>query len=279
MNSPILSSKRKPENTPDDEYFIDLFSNKYIVNDSGVVYEKYIVPDEYAMRMDLISYELYDSLEYVHILCKANRILNPFAVSKGDIINYTTDPSDLESIVQDINIDNEQTDIREQFIDNNKYQRNDPNRARALREGLSLPPTIRTDNTEEISLVNGQILIEQNKTPNRNLNNTPPNNARQIRAGRRRRPTKCELVEAYGSEALNLEGSFDSSSEALEMQVRDERNAKNASEAFSQRRNEGVAQESNNQNQASLETEDFNEGEANDRNFINTESVNFDLDD
>lgn len=50
-------------------------------------YEKTILPEE-DMRIDLVSFNLYGSVDYVDILLRINEIINPLNIRSGDTIIY-----------------------------------------------------------------------------------------------------------------------------------------------------------------------------------------------
>ena len=84
------------EITDNGEILIDLFETTVIDNPQLKNYV-YQVPLEYTGRVDLVTKELYDSINYTEELLVMNNIINPFSVETGDILYYT-DNGNLSSL-------------------------------------------------------------------------------------------------------------------------------------------------------------------------------------
>ena len=66
---------------------IDLLSNFIKIDTKNVIIDDWILVDEQsAMLLDLISYTMYGTDEYVDMLKKFNKINNPLAIQIGQII-------------------------------------------------------------------------------------------------------------------------------------------------------------------------------------------------
>ena len=68
---------------------IDFLENNFDVNYSYPnlkIYKVFLVKEEYLCRPDLLSWEAYDSVNYVDIILKFNHITNPFSMEVDDII-------------------------------------------------------------------------------------------------------------------------------------------------------------------------------------------------
>ena len=61
---------------------------KNIVYNNTIPLSIYIVPREYEMRLDRISYHIYGSSDYVEEIMVLNDIINPYSVKEGQYIYF-----------------------------------------------------------------------------------------------------------------------------------------------------------------------------------------------
>ena len=113
----------------------DLFNKTYIDYPLASSSE-YVVEQDEEMRLDLISFRLYGSVNYVGFLCNINQIDNPLNVMPGDILKYV-DITEVPSFNYEGVKDEE---IRKGLLNANKSSRKDPNRKQFVEQGYSLPP-------------------------------------------------------------------------------------------------------------------------------------------
>lgn len=280
MDSQIIKSKTVIRGDNEDEYRVDLLSNKYYTPyDFDPEYRILVLTERHSMRMDLVSFDLYNSVEYVHQLCKLNRIYNPFSVKPGDTIYYTENPdSMLEKFIREVTFDNEEDDIRIQLLDPQKIQRLDQNRIQAVKEGLGLPPTVKTNEGGEISLVGNNLIVTPELTKVSNSNTRDVERKKPNR--RSKKINKCQIVEKYNtagaSKGPRIYRATNQSAELAE-----ESRLKSANNMiFSNSNNARINSISNNQNSNLLSQSNLNDSNDNteeEASFINTRNVNFDL--
>jgi hypothetical protein len=132
----------------------NLFAKTY-VQDSEPKIQVHIVAKEEEMRMDLVSFNIYDSVDHVDFLCNFNSIDNPLNIKEGDIINYVN----LDSL--SLFIFNEPNDdqIKKGLLNENKAAKKDPNRTKFVEENYTLPPTFLPEPTPQIQSVGNSIII------------------------------------------------------------------------------------------------------------------------
>lgn len=71
------------------ETMMDFLSNNFLVNyfDPQLEVSRILLVEEkHLCRLDLISYEAYQSIDYVDVIMKFNQITNPFSMQVHDII-------------------------------------------------------------------------------------------------------------------------------------------------------------------------------------------------
>lgn len=76
-----------------DEQFNDLFEPTFTIPDD-YNYQVYVVTAEYIARPDLLSKNIYGTVNYADVICKLNGISNPFELNEGTVI-IAPDVSDL----------------------------------------------------------------------------------------------------------------------------------------------------------------------------------------
>lgn len=78
------------------ETMIDFLSNNFLVNyfDPQLEIARIMLVEErHLCRIDLLSYEAYQSIDYVDVVMKFNQITNPFSMQINDIIVFPTKAS------------------------------------------------------------------------------------------------------------------------------------------------------------------------------------------
>jgi hypothetical protein len=78
------------------ETMVDFLSNNFLVNyfDPQLEVARLILVEErHLCRLDLLSYEAYQSIDYVDIIMKFNQITNPFSMQIHDLIVCPTKAS------------------------------------------------------------------------------------------------------------------------------------------------------------------------------------------
>lgn len=61
---------------------------KNIILDNKLQTKEYVVPREFEMRLDRISYQLYGSTDYVEELMLINDLISPYSIKEGQILRY-----------------------------------------------------------------------------------------------------------------------------------------------------------------------------------------------
>jgi hypothetical protein len=113
--------------------------------------------ERHDMRLDLVCFDIYESTDFLDVLCKLNGILNPLTVQNQDIIFYTD-----EDTIQNMQDDTELLDgIRESISNANigKQRKMDParmnditKRRKVEQDKKFIPPNI-LDATENIEII------------------------------------------------------------------------------------------------------------------------------
>lgn len=138
-----------------DNNFYDLtertykFYNTYDVS----VYE--VEPDK-EMRMDLISYMLYKTTDYVDFLLKYNNISNPLNIKSGDKIYYVV-TEDTIDFFRAFPKDNQ--NVAPKLVNPNKSTRRDQNRQKYVDKGYSLPPTLNDTPISPVEIDGNKIVV------------------------------------------------------------------------------------------------------------------------
>jgi hypothetical protein len=128
-------------------------------NGNSVTLYPFYCDKKHAMRMDIISNELYGTTEYVGSLCQMNNIINPFAVNEGDIIFWAT-VSDMKAMM---NIPASLLgQVSSDMVQSMKSRKTDRNRKNYTRPADKLPPTLLPDNSPQIVIENEKIKIAPN---------------------------------------------------------------------------------------------------------------------
>lgn len=114
-----------------------------------------IVTREQEMRIDLVSYALYQSVNYVDLLLNINDIDNPLNIKEGDTLLYPP----LEHL-QYYRITPDTTTVnRRRLLSPNKSSKKDPNRQQYIENNYQLPPTFLDTPSNPVSTSAGKITI------------------------------------------------------------------------------------------------------------------------
>ncbi len=114
-----------------------------------------VVTKEQEMRIDIISNDLYKSVDYIDFLLNLNDIDNPINIKQGDIILYTTiDKFELCKVSPNTTDDKQRT-----LLSPNKSSKKDPNRQKYIEDNYQLPPTFLETPASPISSSGNNITI------------------------------------------------------------------------------------------------------------------------
>jgi len=138
---------------PNQDNLYDLFNKTYIDFPAAQSTE-YVVEKDEEMRMDLISFRIYGSVDYVDFLCNFNQIDNPLNIMMGDVIKYVELPDIVSFNNKDVNVE----EVRRGLLNANKSTRKDPNRKQFVEQGYSLPPNFLETPQAPVRL-DGNILV------------------------------------------------------------------------------------------------------------------------
>jgi hypothetical protein len=140
---------------PDELYDITKITFTY-PNASNIKIGTYYVTEFEEMRMDLISNNIYGTIDYVDFLCSLNNIKNPLSVRRGMEILYVN-----KDEITQFKTSNASGDVARKVISNRrKRAKIDNNRTKYLEENLfSLPPTITKKDYKAVKYKNGKISI------------------------------------------------------------------------------------------------------------------------
>ena len=161
------------------EYIADLeldqntgLYNLYLTtyNGKSVNLNIFILERRHAMRLYLVSQELYNTTEYVGTLCQLNNILDPFSVRENDVLFYTSeqgsqDLMNVPEVIRQSGIDELRSQVKNELINALKKKKNDPGRRKYLNNRNNqdvLPPSIIPDSAPQSVIENDKILIAPN---------------------------------------------------------------------------------------------------------------------
>lgn len=114
-----------------------------------------IVTKEQEMRIDLISYALYQSVNYSDLLLNINDIDNPLNIKEGDTLLYPP----LEHLQYYRITPNTTTTNRRILLSPNKSNKKDANRQQYIENNYQLPPTFLDNPSNPVSTGTGKITI------------------------------------------------------------------------------------------------------------------------
>jgi len=138
---------------PNQSDLYNLFTKTY-VDFPRANAKEYVVDQDEEMRMDLISYRIYNDVKYVDFLCNFNQIDNPLNVMPGDVIRYVTP----EEVTLFKNEEAQVEDVQRKLLNANKSTRKDPSRKTFVEEGFSLPPNFLPEPKKPINF-EGNIMV------------------------------------------------------------------------------------------------------------------------
>ena len=123
--------------------------------ETGINLREFVVGPEQIMRMDLVCFEIYKSIDAVDFLCDLNNIDNPLNIKEGDIILYPN--YDAISYYRVKITDN--NDARAKLLNANKSTKKDNNRQKYVEQNFALPPNMKQVPDSAVKIENGQIVI------------------------------------------------------------------------------------------------------------------------
>ena len=142
---------------PNQNDLYDLTQNnfKYVPN-LPVTY--FVLSDEEQMRIDLVSYAIYDSVDYTDYLLNINDIDNPLNIMSGDYIKWL--PQTQLNLIE-VNVSKIDT-VSIGLINTNKKTQLDPSRQVYVSNGYSFPPTFNETGTPPASISGNIITLGNN---------------------------------------------------------------------------------------------------------------------
>jgi hypothetical protein len=157
--------------------YIDFLQRDITVNDPSIMprgINYFLVTDETAMRIDLISKKMYGNMDFIERILKFNDICNPLAINTGDLL-VVFDPISINRNMRDVNNLKEKImDIRKQYISPEKGSKVDPKLkefdkrnkkpAETTAKENTLPPNYAEFGDQEIQLRNGKLYFGANVT-------------------------------------------------------------------------------------------------------------------
>mgnify|MGYP005850636023 CR=1 FL=1 len=135
------NNKIKRDTKPDNLF--DLFQ-KNIIYVNSIPLNLYIVPREFEMRLDRISYYIYGSTEYVEELMVINDIISPYSVKQGQYI-FFCNINDIGRLYTSDKLMTELQNKKKELINSTKPSKN-------MRSNNNLPPTIKSNNLKQIKV-------------------------------------------------------------------------------------------------------------------------------
>ena len=134
----------------------DLLKPSYtLIDENEIVIFNYVVPESFEMRIDLIANDIYDDVNKSDFLLFFNDIINPLNIKEGDTLRYVS-----EELVGRYEVeDNNEEEIQEIFLNEDKSKRKDPNRRKFLEEKRALPPTVNQRSFDQVRIEGDNIII------------------------------------------------------------------------------------------------------------------------
>lgn len=139
---------------PNQENLYNLFDPTFKMN-TGFKLTKHIVSPEQEMRIDLISEELYGTVDQADFLLDINDIDLPLNIKAGDEIIYPEFTSISEYRINVV----DNAEARSKLLNASKTTRLDDNRKRYIEENYSLPPTFLETPEAPVKIESNQIII------------------------------------------------------------------------------------------------------------------------
>jgi len=155
--------------------YVNLLEKDIQIRDTGSLptgIDYFLVPKDYAMRIDLISQAMYGYTEPVEKILKFNGVSNPLSIDESDIL-VVYDLFSLTNNMRDPNgIAKLKSDIRKQYLSPEKASKTDPKLKEfskrtppKIDEGASgnaLPPNYADFGDQEIQVKNGKLYFGPN---------------------------------------------------------------------------------------------------------------------
>jgi len=120
------------------------------INEAALSPNQFICDRKHNGRMDLVSLDIYGSVEYKMLLCGVNNFLNEFSIKEGDVLFYPNlDDIDSSRSVQGVVSE----DDRANLIDAMKRAAQDPARTKYLKDRKvkeSLPTPIQPIGRQQV---------------------------------------------------------------------------------------------------------------------------------
>ena len=121
--------------------------------------QTHTVDKDTQMRLDLVSNDIYQTVDYVDFLCDINNIINPLSIKENQKIIYVSQNL-IPAFRPELTTNNK---IRSQISNKRKRRKIDPNRQKFLEEkSQSLPPTITKKDYNPVKYKDGKISIGDN---------------------------------------------------------------------------------------------------------------------
>jgi len=154
MNINDLNLLKRDPNQGD---LYDLTQNnlKFVPNLQG---SYFVLSDEEEMRVDLVSYAIYDDVDNVDYILSLNDIDNPLNLMSGDYIKWIN-PTQLNAI--EINVSKVDT-VSLGLINTNKKTQVDPARQAYVSNGYSFPPTFNEAGGPPAAISGNTIILGNN---------------------------------------------------------------------------------------------------------------------
>lgn len=124
---------------------------------------KFQCTDKHAMRLDLVSQEIYNSDEYIDVLTAINSILNVLSIKSGDIIYFmiADEMDDIRDSATSINkVIDAIKNANNKNVKKDNARKKDVNSRLSTEENKKLPPNIVDDEKKMIEKAGSKIIIK-----------------------------------------------------------------------------------------------------------------------
>ena len=142
---------------PNQDNLYDLTQNN-LKFDPSIQGTYFVLSDEEEMRLDLVSYAIYNNVDNVDYLLTLNDIDNPLNIMSGDYIKWIS-TTQLNSI--EINVSKVDT-VSLGLINTNKKTQIDPARQVYVSNGYSFPPTFNEAGGPPAAISGNTIILGNN---------------------------------------------------------------------------------------------------------------------
>lgn len=159
MEIKSLNKLKKNDNT------YDLY-HSVIINDIQYNIFEFILERKHIMRIDKVCQDIYDSVDYIDILCKINNIINPLSINENDII-YFIDDTEIDNlqnnddIISEIKQNLSQLNKGKQFKQDNNRQ-TDLLKRKQTEQQKQLPSNLLNSGQTNINKKDGNIILKPN---------------------------------------------------------------------------------------------------------------------